>query len=419
MEEKEMGRKRTPEEEARRELIRELLSNANVTGMEDIQRLFKETIAEFLEGSLDAELEETLGYGRYDHAARTESGTTNSRNGHSRKTLKTNAGKIDVNIPRDRNGEFEPRILPKNQTSISITTESNIVSMYAKGMTTSDIQAHIKDIYGMDISDTTVSRITDKILPEAREWQQRPLESVYAVVFMDAIHYHVRSEGQIVKKAVYIAIGVNLEGRKSVLGMWVGENESAKFWASVLNNLKNRKVEDILIACTDNLTGFSEAIAAVFPKTDIQNCIIHQLRNSSKYVSYKDIKALMADLKRVYQAVDEQSALAALDDFAEIWDKKYPKISKSWRENWANLSTYFKFPEELRRLIYTTNAIEGFNRQLRKVTKSKAVFPTDDSLFKMLYLAMLDITKKWTGRRQDWAQIYPQLALYYSGRIPE
>ena len=291
--------------------------------------------------------------------------------------------------------------------------------MYAKGMTTSNIQTHIKDIYGMNISDTTVSRITDKILPEVREWQQRPLESVYAVVFMDAIHYHVRSEGQIVKKAVYIAIGVNLEGRKSVLGMWVGENESAKFCASVLNNLKNRKVEDILIACTDNLTGFSEAIAAVFPETDIQNCIIHQLRNSSKYVSYKDIKALMTDLKRVYQAVDEQSALAALDDFAEIWDKKYPKISKSWRENWTNLSTYFKFPEELRRLIYTTNAIEGFNRQLRKVTKSKSVFPTDDSLFKMLYLAMLDITKKWTGRRQDWAQIYPQLALYYSGRIPE
>ncbi len=291
--------------------------------------------------------------------------------------------------------------------------------MYAKGMTTSDIQAHIKDSYGMDISDTTVSRITDKILPEAREWQQRPLESVYAVVFMDAIHYHVRSEGQIVKKAVYIAIGINLEGKKSVLGMWVGENESAKFWASVLNNLKNRKVEDILIACTDNLTGFSEAIAAAFPKTDIQNCIIHQLRNSSKYVSYKDIKALMADLKRVYQAADEQSALAALDDFAEIWDKKYPKISKSWRENWANLSTYFKFPEEVRRLIYTTNAIEGFNRQLRKVTKSKSVFPTDDSLFKMIYLAMLDITKKWTGRRQDWGQIYPQLALYYGDRIPD
>lgn len=419
MEEKKMGRKRTPEEEARRELIRELLSKANVTGMEDIQTLFKETIAEFMEDSLDAELEETLGYGKYDHTARTESGTTNSRNGHSKKTLKTSAGKIDINIPSDRNGEFDPRILPKNQTSISSEIEGKIISMYAKGMTTSDIEAHIKDIYGMDISDTTVSRITDKILPEAREWQQRPLESVYAVVFMDAIHYHVRSEGQIVRKAVYIAIGINLEGKKSVLGMWVGENESAKFWASVLNNLKNRKVEDILIACTDNLTGFSEAIAAVFPKTDIQNCIIHQLRNSSKYVSYKDIKALMADLKRVYQAVDEQSALAALDDFAAVWDKKYPKISKSWRENWANLSTYFKFPEELRRLIYTTNAIEGFNRQLRKVTKSKSVFPTDDSLFKMLYLAMLDITKKWTGRRQDWGQIYPQLALYYGNRIPD
>ena len=286
--------------------------------------------------------------------------------------------------------------------------------MYAKVMTTSDIQAHIKDIYGMDISDTTVSRITDKILPEAREWQQRPLESVYAVVFMDAIYYHVRSEGQIVKKAVYIAIGVNLEGRKSVLGMWIGENESAKFWASVLNNLKNRKVEDILIACTDNRTGFSEAIAAVFPKTDIQNCIIHQLRNSIKYVSYKDIKSLMADLKRVYQAFDEQSALAALDDFAEIWDKKYPKISKSWRENWANLSTYFKFPEELRRLIYTTNAIEGFNRQLRKVTKSKAVFPSDDSLFKMLYLAMLDITKKWTERRAETAVSVPGFALRFN-----
>lgn len=266
----------------------------------------------------------------------------------------------------------------------------------------------------MNISDTTVSRITDKILPEAREWHQRPFESVYAVVFMDAIHYHVRSEGQIVKKAVYIAIGVNLEGRKSVLGMWVGENESAKFWASVLNNLKNRKVEDILIACTDNLTRFSEAIAAVFPKTDIQNCIIHQLRNSSKYVSYKDIKALMTDLKRVYQAVDEQSALAALDDFAEIWDKKYPKISKSWKENWANLSTYFKFPKELRRLIYTTNAIEGFNRQLRKVTKSKAVFPTDDSMFKMLYLAMLDITKKWTERRAGTAVSVPGFALHFN-----
>jgi len=257
------------------------------------------------------------------------------------------------------------------------------------------------------------------VLEEAKEWQQRPLESVYAVVFLDAIHYHVRSEGRIIKKAVYIAIGIDLDGKKDVLGMWVGENESARYWTTVLNSLRNRGVEDIFIACTDNLTGFSDAIAAVYPHTDIQNCIIHQLRNSSKYVSYKDLKPLMADPKKVYAAVDEQSALVALDDFAEIWDKKYPKISESWRKNWANLSTYFKFPEELRRLIYTTNNIEGFNRQLRKVTKSKSVFPTDDSLFKMLYLAMRDITKKWTGRRIDWSKIHAQLTVFYGERIPE
>ena len=233
------------------------------------------------------------------------------------------------------------------------------------------------------------------------------------------VHYHVRSEGQIVKKAVYIAIGIDLSGKKDVLGMLVGENESAKYWATVLNSLHNRGVEDIFIACTDNLTGFSNAIEAVFPKTDIQNCIIHQLRNSGKYVSYKDLKALMTDLKQVYAAVDEPAAEEALDRFAECWDRKYPKISASWRANWPNLSTYFKFPEELRRLIYTTNAIEGFNRQLRKVTKSKAVFPTDDSLFKMLYLSMLDITKKWTGRRQDWSVIHAQLAVYYADRMPD
>jgi len=328
-------------------------------------------------------------------------------------------GSVEIDVPRDRNGEFEPQILKKNQTSISQDIEEKILSMYAKGMTTADIETHIREIYGLEVSDSTVSRITDKILPIAKEWQQRPLERIYAIVFLDAIHFHVRSEGQIVKKAVYIAIGVNLDGKKDVLGMWVGENESAKFWATVLNNLKNRGVEDIFIACTDNLTGFTAAIEAVFPKTDIQNCIIHQLRNSSKYVSYKDLKALMADLKRVYTAVDEETALSALDDFAAKWDSKYPKISKSWYENWPNLSTYFKFPNELRKLIYTTNAIEGFHRQLRKVTKSKSVFPTDDSLFKMLYLAMMDITKKWTGRRQDWSSIYAQIAIFYEDRLPD
>ena len=406
----------TEEQQARRELISELLSAANVQSMDDIQNLIKETIAEFIQGSLEAELDEELGYEPYDVKNKN---TENSRNGHSKKTLRTSMGKVEIDIPRDRNGDFEPKILPKNQTSISQDMESKIISMYAKGMSVSDIEKHIRDIYGLEISDTTVSRITDKVLPAAKEWQQRPLESIYAVVFLDAIHYRVRSEGQIVKKAVYIAIGIDLDGKKDVLGMWVGENESAKFWASVLNNMRNRGVEDILIACTDNLTGFSQAIEAVFPKTDIQNCIIHQLRNSSKYVSYKDIKALMADLKKVYTAVDEEAALNALDEFAAVWDSKYPRISKSWYDNWANLSTYFKFPQELRKLIYTTNTIEGFNRQLKKVTKSKSVFPTDDSLFKMLYLAMTDITKKWTGRRQDWSRIYAQLVIYYADRIPE
>ena len=414
-----MGKRRrrgTEEEQARRELISDFLSAANIQSMNDIHELFKEALAGFMESSLESELDDELGYEPYDIKNKK---TNNSRNGHSKKTLRTSVGKVDIAVPRDRNGDFEPKILPKNQTSISQDMENKIISMYAKGMSTSDIEDHIRDIYGLEISDTTVSRITDKVLPAAKEWQQRPLESVYAVVFLDAIHYHVRSEGQIIKKAVYIALGVDLDGRKDVLGMWVGENESAKFWAGVLNSLRNRGVDDILIACTDNLTGFSQAIEAVFPKTDIQNCIIHQLRNSSKYVSYKDIKALMADLKKVYTAATEEAALDALDEFAAILDSKYPKISKSWYDNWANLSTYFKFPQELRRLIYTTNAIEGFNRQLRKVTKTRSVFPTDDSLFKLLYLAMEDITKKWTGRRQDWSQIYAQLVIYYGDRIPE
>lgn len=409
-------KERNPEEQERRAKIRELLQLSGVSSMEEIQSLFKEMIAEFMEDGLDAELTEELGYSKYDYKNKE---TENSRNGHSSKKLRTSYGEVDISIPRDRKGEFEPQLLKKNQTSISQDIEEKILSMYAKGMSTGDIEAHIRDIYGLDVSDTTVSRITDKILPVAKEWQQRPLESIYAVVFLDAIHYHVRSEGQVVKKAVYIAIGINLDGRKDVLGMWVGENESAKYWATILNGLRNRGVEDIFIACTDNLTGFSAAIEAVFPKTEIQNCIVHQIRNSTRYVSYKDLKALVADLKAVYAAVDENAALNALETFAERWDKKYPKISSSWRDNWPNLSTYFKYPQEIRRLIYTTNAIEGFNRQLRKVTKAKSVFPTDDSLLKMLYLAMMDITKKWTGRRQDWSIIHAQPAVYFAQRMPD
>lgn len=350
-------------------------------------------------GSLEGELDDELGYARYDAQNKQ---TDNSRNGFGNKTLQTSYGEVDIKVPRDRQGEFEPKLIGKHKTMLNDEVERKIISMYAKGMTTGDIESHIRDLYGLDISDSTISRITDKILPIAKEWQARPLESIYAVVYMDAIHYHVRQDGRIVKKVVYIAIGITLDGIKDVLGLWIGENESSKYWLSVINEMKNRGIQDVLIACVDGLSGFSEAISAVFPDTEIQKCVIHQIRNSTRFVSYKDIKPLMADLKRVYTAPTEEMAVNELDQFDTVWGKKYPKIAISWRKHWAELSTYFKYPEEVRKLIYTTNAIEGFNRQLRKVTKNKGVFPTDDSLFKMLYLATVDITKKWTGRRKDW-----------------
>ena len=403
-------------EKERRERILNFVHEMGADGIEDLQDVYKMMIGAVLEGGLEAELDDQLGYSKYDYRNKE---VDNSRNGFSKKTLKTSFGETDISVPRDRNGDFEPQLVKKNQTTLTGDIEEKILSMYAKGMTTKDIETHIMDIYGLECSDTTVSRITDKILPVVREWQCRPLEDIYAVVFMDAIHFHVRSEGRIIKKAVYIAIGINMDGLKEVLGMWVGENESAKFWLSVMNGLKNRGVEDILIACVDGLTGFPAAIEAVYPQTEIQQCIIHQIRNTTKFVSYKDIKKLMADLKKVYAAVDEQTALAELDNFDEIWGSKYPKIAISWRNNWANLSTYFKYPQEVRTLIYTTNTIEGFNRQLRKVTKNKGVFPTDDSLIKMLYLAMMDITKKWTGKRREWGQIHSQLEIFFADRLPD
>lgn len=410
--------KLSPEERAaeqeRKENLRNIMKGLDVKNFEDLKDVFKLMVGEMLENGLEGELDDELGYTKYDY--RNKDGK-NSRNGYSKKTLKTSFGETEIKVPRDRDGEFEPQLVKKNQTTLTGDIEEKILSMYAKGMTTSDIETHIQDIYGLECSDTTISRITDKILPVVREWQSRPLEDVYAVVFMDAIHFHVRSEGQIVKKAVYIAIGINMDGLKEVLGMWVGENESAKFWLSVMNGLKNRGLQDILIACVDGLTGFPAAIEAVYPKTEIQQCIIHQIRNTTRFVSYKDIKALMADLKKVYAAIDEQTALSELETFDEKWGNKYPKIAISWRDNWANLSTYFKYPQEVRTLIYTTNAIEGFNRQLRKVTKNKGVFPTDDSLLKMLYLAMMDITKKWTGKRREWGQIHSQLEIFFADRL--
>ena len=407
-------RRKDPERAAKRAKMGALLQELQVNSMQDINDLFKEMVGTFLEHGLEAELDEELGYSKYDYRNKS---TDNSRNGTTPKKLKSSFGEIEIDTPRDRKSEFEPELVKKHQTSISQDIEEKIISMYAKGMTTSDIESHIREIYGLEISDSTISRITDKILPIVKEWQSRPLEAVYPIVFLDAVHFHVRSEGQIVKKAVYVAIGINPEGIREVLGMWVGENESAKFWLTVLNSIKNRGVNDILIACVDGLTGFSNAIEAVYPKAEIQQCVIHQIRNTTRFVYYKDMKELMEDLKSVYGASDEQSALSNLERFDEKLSKKYPKTAQSWKDNWVNLSTYFKYPQEVRTLIYTTNTIEGFNRQLRKVTKSKTVFPTDDSLLKMLYLAMTDITKKWTGRRKDWGIIHSQLEIYFPGRM--
>ena len=392
----------SPQKAALREMMSTYMKENNVLPKNgtDVNSIMRDMMSIILEGTLDAEMDEELGYSKYDYRNKD---TENSRNGYSKKTMHTSYGDMDINVPRDRKGEFEPQVVKKYQNTVTQDMEEKILSMYAKGMTTSDIESHMRELYDIDVSDTTISRITDKVLPLIKEWQERPLEEVYAVVFMDAIHYHVRSEGRIVKRAVYIAIGINMAGIKDVLGMYVGENESAKFWLSIMNGLKNRGVEDILITCVDGLTGFPQAIEAVYPNAEIQQCIIHQIRNSTKYVSYKDLKKLMADLKT--------------EKKNKKWDSKYPQIHKSWSERWPTLATYFKYPEAVRRLIYTTNTIEGFNRQLRKVTKSKTVFPSDDSLLKMLYLAMMDITKKWTGHRQDWGQIHAQLEIFFVERL--
>ena len=379
--------------------------------VQDLQEALKDLLGDTMEQMLKAELDEHLDYEYGEKPL-----SLNTRNGSSKKTVKSSYGNIDLNIPRDREGSFEPQALKKYQKDIS-NIENQIISMYAKGMTTRDISTHIKEIYGFGISESMVSKITNKILPTIEEWQNRPLEKVYPFVFLDAIHYHVRENNIVVKKAVYIALGYNTEGYKEILGMWVGENESSKYWLLVLNQLKERGLEDILIVSTDNLSGFSQAIESVYPKTEIQKCIIHQIRNSTKFVSYRDIKELMKDLKTVYKASTEELALSNLDIFEEKWRKKYPMCVNSWRNNWAELSTYFKYPEGIRKLMYTTNSIENFNRQLRKVTKNKTIFPNDYALQKSLYLAMVDASSKWTSRIRGWDQILSQLSIFFEGRI--
>jgi transposase-like protein len=397
-------------ENVSKELLREYIKEQKFTNANDILGALKEMFRDVLQESLEAEMDEVLGYGKYDSIEKTND---NSRNGYSKKTVKTELGPIQIDIPRDRKGDFEPKIVPKHQRSVN-GIEDKILGLYATGMTTRDISEQIKELYGVDISAETVSNITNRILPLVSEWQNRPLENSYSFIFMDAIHYKVREDKQIIVKAAYVVIGVNLDGEKEVLGIWIGANESSKFWLSVLNDLKNRGVQTVLIFCVDGLNGFKEAIGATFPFAKIQRCIIHQIRSSMKYIPYKDRKVFVSDLKGIYKAVNEEVAMENLLSLKDKWSNKYPNAVKSWEDNWDNLSTFFVFPDNIRRIIYTTNAIESLNSQFRKVTKTKLIFPNDDSLLKMLYLAVERVAKKWTRNYPEWDLVINQLNIVFS-----
>lgn len=394
-------------------LMRQLIEERGIRDMDGVHALVKELTAGLIQECMDAELEEELGYSRYDYKNKR---TDNSRNGSYKKTVSSSQGEIDLKVPRDRNGDYEPQIVKKHQMDVS-EIEDKILFLYSQGTSTRDIERTMQEMYGIEVDATRVSKITDKILPVIREWQNRPLESVYAMVMLDAIHYKVREDGIVVKKAVYIGIGTDLEGKKDVLGIWIGATESAKYWLSVLNGLKNRGVNDILIVSVDGLTGFSEAIAAAYPRTEIQRCIIHQIRSSTRYVSYKDVKAFTAALKPISKAPTEELALEALDELESAWGGKYPASIKSWRDHWDELATMFKYPEQIRLIIYTTNAIENFNRQLRKVTKTKSAFVSDDALLKQLYLVTMQVTDKWTMPIKDWGSILMQLMIFFGDRV--
>jgi len=393
--------------------LRQLIDERGIKDLQGVQDLVKELTSGLIQECMDAELEEELGYSKYDYKNKTGS---NSRNGSYRKTVNSSQGEVELKVPRDREGIYEPQIVKKGQMDIS-DIEDKILFLYSQGTSTREIERTMQELYGIEVDATRVSRITDKIMPVIREWQNRHLEACYAHVVLDAIHYKVRQEGHVVKKAVYIAIGTDLAGMKDVLGIWVGETESSKYWLGVLNGLKNRGVDDILIISVDGLNGFTEAIEAVYPKTELQRCILHQIRNSTRYVSYKDLKAFTAGLKPIYQAVTEDAALLALDKFEANWGDKYPLAIKSWREHWGELATMFKYPEALRRIIYTTNALENFNRQLRKVTKTKTAFVSDDALLKQLYLVMIQVTNRWTMPILHWHDILVQLMIFFGDRV--
>jgi transposase-like protein len=370
---------------------------------------FAPLLKEFLEAALQAELDE--------HLEQENEEQNNRKNGYNTKLLKTGAGTIELDTPRDRNSDFSPEIVKKRETILANSLESKIIGMYGLGMSFRDISAHIKDMYDTDISASTLSAITDKVIPLVKEWQVRPLEDTYCIVWLDGMHYKVKQEGRIQSRCVYNILGITTEGRKEILGMYVSESEGANFWLSVLTDLQTRGVKDILIACIDNLKGFAEAISTVFVQTEVQSCIVHQIRNSLKYVASKDQKIFMADLKPVYQAVNKNEAEERLEALSEKWNKKYPVVIDSWKRNWEKLTTYFKYPQAIRKLVYTTNTIEGYHRQIRKVTKTKGSFTSDIALLKLMYLATKNIEKKWTMPLANWSITVSQLSIIFGDRL--
>ena len=379
-----------------------------------VQRLIKDV----LENILEAEMDEHLGRDKYQRQNDIEPSERNYRNGYSPKNLRSSFGDVDLDIPRDRKSEFEPQIVKKYET-VCNELDKKIISLYAKGMTTSDIQAEIEDLYGITISPSMVSKITDKVIATATEWQNRMLDKIYPIVYLDAMYFKVRSNGKIVNKAVYICLGYTMEGYKDILGLWVDEAEGAKFWLGICNDLKNRGVKEILIACMDGLKGLPQAIQTVFPSANIQTCIVHQIRNSIKYIASKDKKSFMKDLKEVYKAATEELALAQLDKLKETWGNSYGMVIDSWYNNWNNLSTFFDFSPRIRKMIYTTNALEGFNRQVRKYTKSRTIFPTDESLNKCVYLATMEIMEKWTQPVPNWGATLAELTLFFTEELKD
>lgn len=397
------------------ELMKEYVNSQKFTSTTEIMEAMKAMFGDVLQQVMEAELDTKLGYEKSERTSNDDESSLskNYRNGHSKKTVKTQLGEVTINVPRDRNGEYEPSIIGKYNRNAD-GMEEKILSLYSCGMSQRDISEQIKNLYDVEISPELVSKISEKIMPEVTAWQNRPLNSIYPFVFMDAIHYKVKENHQYVTKAAYVVLGINMDGCKDILGIWIGEHESAKFWLNVLNDLKNRGVQSVYVFCVDGLTGFREAISSVYPKAQIQRCIIHQIRSSTKFVSYKDIKKLMSDLKTVYQAINEEEALNNLMKFKETWGKTYPSCVKSWEENWDILSTFFAYPAEVRRIIYTTNIIEGLNRQFRSITKTKPSFTNDDSLRKMLYLASKKIVEHWTARCRNWDQVLNQLDIMFS-----